>query len=205
MSRDSDTAGPRAAVFRRMGAALISARARAIMSIGIVLGLGAVGTLAAWSDTSTATSGIFTTGTIDIKVGEPFPGADNVTLATLGNAAIVPGNTVSSSLKINNNGSVPFNYTIAVVASNATLGGLLNSSVYLATTCTATPASTVEKLTPSKLFQQTTPTAGNLTRGPIAVGANDQLCISVTMPSTTAAPAVPATGTVSFTFQATSI
>lgn len=203
MSRHKDVLGPKAVV-RRIGLALISARARALMSIGIVLGLGAVGTLAAWSDTSTATSGIFTTGTLDIKLGEPFPGSDNVTLATLGNAAIVPGTTVSSPLKINNNGSVPFSYKIEVVASNAALGGLLDSSIYAAATCTVSPASTVEKLTPSKFFQQTTPTPGDLTRGPIAVGASDQLCISVTMPSSVAAPSVPASGTVSFTFRATS-
>lgn len=174
------------------------------MSIGIVLGLGAVGTLAAWSDTSTATSGVFTTGSIDLKLGEPFPGADNTTLTALGNNAIVPGNTVSAPLKVNNNGSVPFSYTIAVAASNAALGGLLNSTVYAASTCTAGALSTVQALTPSKLFQQTTLPAGNLTRGPIAPGAFDQLCISITMPSTATAPSTPATGTVSYTFQATS-
>ncbi|NKS62899.1 hypothetical protein GS493_09345 [Rhodococcus hoagii] len=32
-------------------------RVRAALSLGIVLGLGSVGTLAAWSDTATATSG----------------------------------------------------------------------------------------------------------------------------------------------------
>ncbi|MBM4510160.1 hypothetical protein GS425_01005 [Rhodococcus hoagii] len=31
-------------------------RTRAVASLGIVLGLGAIGTLAAWSDTATATS-----------------------------------------------------------------------------------------------------------------------------------------------------
>ncbi|NKU63947.1 hypothetical protein GS891_12655 [Rhodococcus hoagii] len=41
---------------------MTGSRTRAVASLGIVLGLGAIGTLAAWSDTATATSGVFSTG-----------------------------------------------------------------------------------------------------------------------------------------------
>ncbi|MBY6412560.1 hypothetical protein HQ346_11465 [Rhodococcus sp. BP-252] len=189
-------------VVSRVGAAVISARARAIMSIGIVLGLGAVGTLAAWSDTSTATSGTFTTGTIDITIGDTAPGADNVTLTSLSSTGIAPGNTVSAPLTVRNNNSVPFTYTISVVASNATLGALLNTSVYAGSACTGTALSTVSGLSPSKFFQQASP-AGNLSR-PLARNATDPLCISVTMPSTATAPATPASGTLTYSLVATS-
>nr|WP_296773201.1 SipW-dependent-type signal peptide-containing protein [Rhodococcus sp. (in: high G+C Gram-positive bacteria)] len=191
-------------VLRRVGSALISARARAVMSIGIVLGIGAVGTLAAWSDTSTATSGTFTTGTIDIKVGNPAVDDNPPAFATaLTNTAIAPGNTVTAPLLVRNSGSVAFNYTISVVANSTTgLGALLNSAVYAGNSCTATALSTVTGLSSSKFFQQASP-AGNLTR-PIAVGATDQLCISVIMPSTATAPATPATGTITYSLVATS-
>ncbi|OZD61040.1 MULTISPECIES: SipW-dependent-type signal peptide-containing protein [Nocardiaceae] len=183
-------------VLRRIGSALISARARAIMSIGIVLGLGAVGTLAAWSDTSTATSGEFTTGTIDIKLGNTPPGTDTITLTSLTNTAIAPGNTVTAPLLVRNSGTVPFNYTISVLANNTTLAGLLDSSVYANTDCSGTAISTVSGLSPSKPF-------GGVNR-PIPRNGTDQLCIRVTMPSTATAPATPATGTITYSLVATS-
>ncbi|MGV8873903.1 MAG: SipW-dependent-type signal peptide-containing protein [Rhodococcus sp. (in: high G+C Gram-positive bacteria)] len=196
-------------VLRRIGLALISARARAIMSIGIVLGLGAVGTLAAWSDTATATSGTFTTGKLDIKVGNPAVDNNPPAFSTsLTNAAIFPGDTVAAGLLVTNAaGSVANTYTISVLASDATLGNLLNSSVHsgspVSGACSGSPVSTVTGLGTSKLFQQTTPTVGNLTRT-LTVGQTDQLCISVTMPSTAVSPATPATGTITYTLTATS-
>lgn len=195
-------------VARRVGRGLVSARARAVMSIGIVLGLGAVGTLAAWSDSATATSGTFTTGKIDIKVGNPAVDNNPPAFATtLTSAALFPGDTVAAGLLVTNaTGSVANTYTISVLASNASLGNLLNSSVYsgapVSGACTGTPVSTVAGLGTSKNFLQTAP-AGNLTR-PLAIGATDQLCISVTMPSTATPPTPAATGTVTYTLLATS-
>lgn len=196
MSRHKDAVGPKA-ILRRIGVALISARARAIMSIGIVLGLGAVGTLAAWSDTAIATSGVFTTGRIDIKLGAD-PGVDNNPAAfstALTNTAIVPGNVVTAPLLVRNSGTVAFNYTLSVVASNTGIGNLLNSSVF-ETACGPTALSSVTGLGTSKPFAGFPRT--------IAVGATDQLCISVTMPAGTTVPALGATGTVTYTLVATS-
>jgi predicted ribosomally synthesized peptide with SipW-like signal peptide len=173
------------------------------MSIGIVLGLGAVGTLAAWSDTATATSGVFTTGRLDIKVGNPA--VDNNPPAfttTLTNTAIFPGDTVAAGLLVSNAaGSVANTYTISVVASNAALGNLLNSSVHTGApssgvACAGSPVSTVTGLGTSKPFPA-------LNR-PLAVNGSDQLCISVTMPTGTAQPNPAATGTITYTITATS-
>ncbi len=167
------------------------------MSIGIVLGLGAVGTLAAWSDTATATSGVFTTGRIDIKVGNPAEDNNPAAFSTaLTNTAIIPGNAVSAPLLVSNSGTVPFSYTLSVVASNNGIGTLLNSSVFAAATCGGTALSTVTGLGTSKSFT-------SFPRS-IAVGSTDQLCISVTMPSGTVVPALGATGTVTYTLQASS-
>ena len=200
MSRHSDTAGPRA-VLRRTGSALISARARAIMSIGIVLGLGAVGTLAAWSDTATATSGVFTTGRLDIKVGDPaIDNNPSEFTTTLANPAIFPGDTVAAGLLVSNaTGSVANTYTVSVVASNAALGNRLNSSVHTGlpsgSACSGAAISTVTGLETSKPFPA-------LNR-PLAVNGSDQLCISVTM--TAGAQPTPAlSGTITYTITATS-
>ncbi|MDV6304952.1 MULTISPECIES: SipW-dependent-type signal peptide-containing protein [Rhodococcus] len=209
MSRHSGTAGARS-VLRRIGSALISARARAIMSIGIVLGLGAVGTLAAWSDTATATSGVFTTGRLDIKVGDPA--VDNNPPAfttTLANPAIWPGDTVAAGLLVTNDvGSVANSYTISVLASNATLGNLLNSSVHsgppVSGVCTGSPISTVTGLGTSKVFPGLNRSLIARPTEAVIAGQTDQLCISVTMPAGTAQPNPVATGTITYTITATS-
>lgn len=200
MSRHGSDFGS-SSVLRRIGLVLISARARAIMSIGIVLGLGAVGTLAAWSDTATATSGVFTTGRLDIKVGDPA--VDNNPTAfstTLANPAIFPGDTVAAGLLVSNaTGSVANTYTVSVVASNAALGNRLNSSVHTGlpsgSACSGAAISTVTGLETSKPFPA-------LNR-PLAVNGSDQLCISVTM--TAGAQPTPAlSGTITYTITATS-
>lgn len=43
-------------------------RTRAVLSLGMVLGLGAVGTMAAWTDQATATTGVFSTSSMQMKV-----------------------------------------------------------------------------------------------------------------------------------------
>lgn len=71
MSKHEEQQAPASLGTRLVGGAT-SGRARAIMSVGIVLGLGAVGTLAAWTDNATATSGVFSTGSIEMKLnGDP--------------------------------------------------------------------------------------------------------------------------------------
>ncbi|MDV8078661.1 SipW-dependent-type signal peptide-containing protein [Rhodococcus sp. IEGM 1370] len=172
------------------------------MSIGIVLGLGAVGTLAAWSDSATATSGVFTTGRLDIKVGTPA--IDNnppVFATTLANPAIFPGDTVAAGLLISNAaGSVANTYTISVVASNADLGNRLSSSVHTGVpssgvACSGAAISTVTGLGASTPFPA-------LNRS-LPVNGSDQLCISVTM-TAGAQPSPALSGTVTYTITATS-
>ncbi|MFI8569289.1 SipW-dependent-type signal peptide-containing protein [Rhodococcus sp. NPDC078407] len=201
MSRHKDSVGAKSVV-HRIGLALISARARAVMSIGIVLGLGAVGTLAAWSDTATATSGVFTTGKLDIKLGDA-PGVDNDPVAfstTLANPAIFPGDTVAAGLLVSNaSGSVANAYTISVVANNADLGNRLSSSVHTGVptgnACSGAAVSTVTGLGTSKPFPA-------LNR-PLALNQSDQLCISVTM-TAGAQPSPALSGKVTYTITATS-
>lgn len=43
-------------------------RTRAVLSLGMVFGLGAVGTMAAWSDTATATTGMFSTSSVNVQM-----------------------------------------------------------------------------------------------------------------------------------------
>ncbi|NKS42595.1 hypothetical protein GS496_19055 [Rhodococcus hoagii] len=62
-----------------------------------MLGLGSVGTLAAWSDSATATSNEFKTGKIDLKLG-PEPGVDSYTFSAFNGSGLMPGSTVQAPL-----------------------------------------------------------------------------------------------------------
>ena len=57
----------------RVMGGLRSRRTRALLSMGMVLGLGSVTTLAYWTDSATLTGGTFASGTIDLRLD----GSDN--------------------------------------------------------------------------------------------------------------------------------
>ncbi|MGB7363382.1 MAG: TasA family protein [Rhodococcus sp. (in: high G+C Gram-positive bacteria)] len=179
---------------------LTSARVRALLSLGIVFGLGSVGTMAAWSDTSTATTGTFTTGFIDLKLD----GADNAPAAfttAMTAAAMVPGTTVRTSLTVQNQGTVAFNYDVQARASAAPIGLLLR----VALSTGSCPGSEFA----SKTGLTTTDQQVSASRGPVPakVGSTpgtEALCVAVSIPSTAALPTTPVSGTVTFTFTATS-
>lgn len=173
-------------------------RIRALLAVGCVLGLGAVGTLAAWTDQSTATSGTFSTGRVDLKVGTPA--VDNnppsfQTSFTL--TAMKPGDTVSSTLVVTNAGTIPFTYTVAGTATNNgagadQLGSVMTLQVYAGATCSGTVLNSTAKFT----FPVTT-------ARPLAVGANETLCFRATLPATADTAVQSQTTTATFTFVAT--
>ena len=176
------------------------ARVRAVLAVGGVLGLGAVGTLAAWTDQSTATSGQFSAGKIDIKLGTtPVDNNPPAFTTAFAVTAMKPGDTVIAPLQVNNSGTVPFTYTISGTATNNgagadQLGTAMAVQVYPNATCTgATVLNTPLKFT----FPATTPR-------PLAATANETLCFRATLPAT-ADTALQSTSTVAtFTFVATS-
>ncbi|MGB6246889.1 SipW-dependent-type signal peptide-containing protein [Gordonia sp. (in: high G+C Gram-positive bacteria)] len=100
-------------------------RVRAVASLGMVFGLGAVGTLAAWSDTATASTGTFSTSAINVQMdlAGDRPVHD---FTSLEKTNLPRGGSVASMLPVNNIGTEDFNYVAKVSASNAgtaTYGG----------------------------------------------------------------------------------
>lgn len=111
---------------------------RATLALGAVLGLGAVGTLAAWSDSATATSGLFSAGASDV-VDIKLDGADSRAFVALSMSEMIPGSAIDGNLTVSNVGDVPVNYTMnAVVTGNDQLGQNLRVSVFT-NACTGTP------------------------------------------------------------------
>jgi predicted ribosomally synthesized peptide with SipW-like signal peptide len=92
-----------------------STRVRAGLSLGVVLCLGATGTLAYWTDEATISGGPFTSGTLDLTAG-PTTGAENLsgtgpnswTVSDLTLTNMIPGDSVSKTVVLRNSGNAPF-------------------------------------------------------------------------------------------------
>ena len=179
-----------------------STRARALLSIGMVLGLGAVGTLAYWTDSAELTGGTFTAGTLDIKLGSPAPGVDNNPPQFATDFAMTnmqPGDSRAALVSVRNSGSLGFTYTATGVTSGGTLASLLSFKVVPAgvlsgtTDCTGTPSFTGTMATTQNVITANRPLAGS--------GGNESFCVVATLPTgTTTGQGTSATAT--FTFSA---
>lgn len=88
---------------------------RALLSLGIVLGLGATGTLAYFTDEATMTTGAFTSGKLDLTLDQGTSSTTNgqggtLSKTALGIAAMTPGESVAADVMVKNNAGVPFVY-----------------------------------------------------------------------------------------------
>jgi predicted ribosomally synthesized peptide with SipW-like signal peptide len=184
---------------------LKSTRVRALLSLGMVLGLGSVGTLAYWTDQATLTSGTFTAGNLDIKLGSPAPGVDNNPSSFSTDFAMSnmqPGDSKAAAVAVRNSGSIGFTYTATGVTSTAAgIGSLLTFKVVPggtvnggATDCTGGTTT----FGPATMSSSQNVIATNR---PLAAGATETFCVVATLPSgTTSGQGTSASAT--FTFNA---
>lgn len=167
-----------------------SVRLRAVLALGAVLGLGSVGTLAAWSTSTTTTSGDFVTGNVDIRVndteGTPTPTTISLTPNTL-----VPGQSRATIVTVRNVGTIAVDYTTAA-AVTGTLGANL--------AVTVRPGATVAA---DGTCPGTAVVTGTARR--TASGASDPLCVQLTLSSSAPTTAQGQTGTATVTFAATGV
>ena len=80
-------------------------RVRAGLSLGVVLGLGATGTMAAWTDTATVESGIFGAANIELTINGDSP---THLMGSVQN--VMPGQSVAGNLLLANEGGVDLRY-----------------------------------------------------------------------------------------------
>ncbi|TQF69065.1 hypothetical protein FK531_09815 [Rhodococcus spelaei] len=173
---------------------------RAIASLGIVLGLGAIGTLAAWSDSATATSGVFSTASVDLQLnGSSGPAVGFTTLTKTG---MMPNDSVAAVLPVKNNGTAAFSYTMAAAATTAPelapfLKVTITTGASNGTTCAGTAVATNVALVSGG--------SANLisTARPLAGGASESLCFQVTLDPMVTTAAQGKTVNTSFNFNAT--
>jgi len=118
---------------RRRGR-LGSVRVRVLLSLGVVLGFGAIGTVAYWSDSATVGGTTFSSGTLDLMVGGTTadqlagPGGTwNYTALSL--ADMLPGEGVAKLVTIKNGGTTPLVYNGVISTDNANLGSFLLATI----------------------------------------------------------------------------
>jgi predicted ribosomally synthesized peptide with SipW-like signal peptide len=180
---------------------------RALLSIGTVLGLGAVGTLAAWTDEATATA-TFSAGTLDLKLAA-VPGgtaADSIAVTSLNMTGMYPGVSRAAVVEVSNSGTVPLGYLLAGTAVNGSggLGGNLGSAL----TVSIYPGGAATNSGSTGSCSGTANGAGNIpligsllsTSRPLAPGTTEVLCLLVALPATAATELQGTSTTATFRF-----
>lgn len=170
-----------------------SRKIRAILAGGLVVGIGAAVTLAAWNDSEFAT-GTFTAGSFDMvgsTDGTTFSNHTSAPGATLPFSTnfnnLSPSTTVAAPFVLHLTPGTTTSATVAVASAAGSGGAAVNltygiQAVASVAACTPTavgttivPANTAMSATTSAVtFQLAKSTDG------VAVGANEYLCIQVT-------------------------
>ncbi len=182
-----------------------SRRLRAVLSLGCILGLGVVGTSAAWSDEATAVSGTFSTGSVDIQLNNSQGNPTAYAFTTLNMSSMKPGQSKAATLPVQNKGTLPFNYSMSTSASGALApyltvaiypGGSASNSGNIGS-CTGSALSGH----PAALSSVTVPS-----RGPLAAtSGSETLCFLVALSATAPTSVQSATASATFTFTATGV
>lgn len=191
-----------------------SRRKRIVLILGAALTVASIGiggvSLAVFTDTETVPA-TFTSGTIildDVKIDA----------LTLTNANLMPGDTVTSSVDVENDGTNELRYSLNTTSTSVAGpgGGVLNAAltVDVKTVDVTTPLvkcdnfdgtllnTAAEVLTASNvMFGSVSPTVGTGDRTVVAA-ATDVLCIRISLPVATGDTYQGAAATTTFTFNA---
>ncbi|ALV42644.1 hypothetical protein AU252_17025 [Pseudarthrobacter sulfonivorans] len=175
----------------------------------MVLGLGAVGTLSAWTDESTATA-TFSAGTLDVKL-KALPGgtlADTTDITTLTMAAMYPGVSKAAMVQVSNSGSAPLAYTLtgSAVPGLPGQGGNLGASLLVGVYSggSASNTATTGSCTGTRIGTSDLALLGSLIPDPrsLAAGGTEDVCLVVSLPSTAASNLQGTSTIATFTFNA---
>ncbi|MFA3896603.1 SipW-dependent-type signal peptide-containing protein [Rhodococcus qingshengii] len=183
---------------------MTSTRFRALLALGMVLGVGGVTTLAAWTSSATATSGNITTGSINLQLNSTAQPTltKSLNFSELGKSGMIPGDSNTALIKVNNLGTaatVPLKYTIT-----STSDGALTTSLRMTVSSNGTVANKCTDGTNVVSSLALTLTANQAIGSPdrpLAVGATENLCVSVQLP-TTPTPPTNSTSNIVLTFTA---
>jgi len=180
---------------------LLAVLALAITSIG-----SGVFSLALFTSSATVDANTFTTGTITITTSP--------TTAALTAGNLMPGDTVTAPIQINNAGSAQLRYSVTAATTDPDLKALRTQLTVAVksgvTTCTnAGWTASGTSVSPATVLGTTTlnvvgdPTTGSQSGDRVlAAGGSETLCFQVSLPGATGNAYQNATATTTFTFAA---
>lgn len=114
-----------AAPSRGRGRWWTSVRLRAALSLGVLVGFGAVGTAAYWTDQATLASTTFTAGTLDLTLDGNLSGqGGSYTKSSLTLTDMIPGESVAVTVSVQNSGTVGLKYTASAYNTGGLASGL---------------------------------------------------------------------------------
>ncbi|HRA07618.1 SipW-dependent-type signal peptide-containing protein [Microbacterium sp.] len=213
-------AAPRRRATRR-GPRRRTGRIRAFLTLGIVLGLGSVSTLAYWTDTATISSGTIQSGSLNLQID----GEENVSSSTkLQIANMIPGESVAATIRVDRApNSIPFTYGAqAVTANSNALATALRFKVYVGGTAGAVTTNGngvrsqgcggtqiwggADGLTWTPQAAIITDRASALSTTPVQAGVvSEYLCVQAILPSATGTGAQSLSTSATLTFTATQL
>lgn len=182
---------------------LTSVPVRLALSAGVLLGGGAIGTFAYWTDSATVTSGSLTAGTMDLQFDTSGAVGLNTGYAKtdLTWSGFIPGDTKAFDLKVSNVGNAKFTYN-AQVAQGSTwtftdnpVVVQLYSGAVSGGACTGTALGSAQTVS-------TTGQAVFTTDQTLLAGTSSSLCLKLTFATGAAVTDQGKSGTLAFAFTA---
>lgn len=176
---------------------------KALLSMGILVGFGAVSTLAAWTGTATATS-TMSAATVALGVGKTESDSTTYTVP-LETADWYPGMSQAAIVVVKNSGSIAVPYTITGSITEAVSGKLGSALAIVVTDGTVSGSAPNATCTGSPLLSKgaTEPFPAASARLALAPGASETLCVHYSLPTSAANTLQGNSTTVNLTFTAT--
>lgn len=166
-------------------------RVRAVLSLGVVLGLGATGTMAAWTDTATAESGLFGAADVELTINGESP-----EFAFASVEDVMPGQSVAGNLVLANTGGIDLRYLMDMQVEGLTtakggtgqqrgdatsLGEHLTLTVHSSTTADGVTCG--GQAIVSQTMTVGDPRSVLTDYRTVAAGASDTICVQATLAS----------------------
>lgn len=174
-------------------------RIRAVLSLGIVLGLGTVSTLAYWTDEAALAGGTFQAGTLDIKLDGNQNGSTQFT-DSFAATNMEPGQSRAAAVQVQNAGTLPFNYSVSATG-NGGLNAFLTYTVRAGGTVSGTTCTGGTQVFSGAIGTGTTVSPTRLLAVAPNAGNAESFCITATLPTGTTG-GQGQTAQVDFTFNA---
>lgn len=200
---------------RRSRRILTSARTRALLSLGLLVGFGSIGTFAFWTDTAQVNTGSISSGKMDLQF-DTGGAAGTGTAYSRSNitwSGLAPNERKAFNLQVNNVGNPPFTYT-ATATRGATpawtfVGTPITVQFFTGTavadttypqqdSCNGAPIGAVQNVDGTNKSVITTPRQ-------LAAGANENVCIVIGLASSATNDNQGKTGSIALDFTANQV